>query len=192
MALEARLTGEDPPVKLEEARPLRVLPLDNTQAHALTCSKKRGSIGHHFRVLGDGSDSLQPDLDATLDALRRFEWVGITYVEWSRCRRRRRRRREGGGGELCGGDPSSWCHPRKISSRLFLDFSIFKFDIPDLHRDLMEPSLCLLHYQANGSLPAVCECGSDARRDAAHPLGHWHETRSQRRCGNFDIILDHF
>lgn len=71
-------------MKLEAARPLRVLPLDNTQSHALTCSKKRGSVGHHFRVLGDGSDELRPNLDATLAALRRFEWVGITYVQWSR------------------------------------------------------------------------------------------------------------
>ena len=57
-ALEERILGKDPVAQVEEARPLRVLPLDNTQAHALTCSKAGGSSGHHFRVLGDGVDAL--------------------------------------------------------------------------------------------------------------------------------------
>ena len=46
--------------------------------------------------------------------------------------------------------------------------------------DLMEPSLCLLHYQANGSLPAACDCGSHARMHRV-PLGTWQETRSRKR-----------
>ena len=34
--------------------------------HALTCSKGKGSLGHHFRV--EGVDPLQPPLDAALKA----------------------------------------------------------------------------------------------------------------------------
>ena len=111
---EALSVGPD-----EWGRPLRVLPLHNTQAHALTCSKRAGSLGHHFRVLGGGGDSLTPPLDATLAALYRFEWVGLT--------------------------------------------------------DLMGESLCLLHYQANGTLPPSCGCGSMTRQST---LGSWVETRS--------------
>ena len=146
----------------EGARPLRVLPLDNTQAHALTCSKRRGSLGHHFRALkvgeeaGDTSkgeagigddtrgDALAPSLQAALASLRRLEWVGLT--------------------------------------------------------DLMSESLCLLHYQANGSLPAACVCadedhgaagatggdvggasGGDVSRVGGGKLGAWTETRSRKR-----------
>ena len=44
--------------------------------------------------------------------------------------------------------------------------------------DLMGESLCLLHWQSNGSLPAWCDCAQRARH---RPLGHWVETRSQKR-----------
>ena len=109
----------------EEARPLRVLPIDNTQAHALTCSKARkGSLGHHFRNFAAG-DALAPPLDEAIAALRRFEWVGLT--------------------------------------------------------DLFEPSLCLLHYQANGTLPPTCDCRAPEREVAGARLGAWTETRSTRR-----------
>jgi len=101
-ALEAALAG-DP----SQERTLRVLPLQNTQAHALTCSTSRGSLGQHFRVLDGGTgigsgDELHPSLDAALATLHRFEWVGLT--------------------------------------------------------DLFDHSLCLLHFQANGSLPVACDC----------------------------------
>ena len=46
--------------------------------------------------------------------------------------------------------------------------------------DLFEPSLCLLHYQANRTLPRSCDCTDPSRLDGP-PLGHWVETRSQRR-----------
>ena len=108
-----------------QERPLRVLPLHDTQArnaahpyhaapplacytpyqaHAFTCSTRRGSLGQHFRVLGGegggsssdgGADQLPPPLTAALATLRRFDWVGLT--------------------------------------------------------DLYDQSVCLLHYQANGS-----------------------------------------
>jgi hypothetical protein len=29
---------------------VRVISLENTQSHALTCSKAKGSLGHHFKV----------------------------------------------------------------------------------------------------------------------------------------------
>ena len=81
------------------------------QAHAFTCSTRRGSLGQHFRVLGGeggggssegGADQLPPPLAAALAILHRFDWVGLT--------------------------------------------------------DLYDQSVCLLHYQANGSLPAACNC----------------------------------
>ena len=89
-ALQQRLDGVDPPIATEAGRPLRVLPLENTQAHALTCSKAKGSMGHHFRVLGGkeggdggngagtstGPDALQPSIDDAIAALHKFEWVG--------------------------------------------------------------------------------------------------------------------
>ena len=73
-----------------QQRTLRVLPLHNTQAHALTCSTSRGSLGQHFRVLdggaGDGGDSLEPSLEAALASLHSFEWVGLTDLfEHSLC-----------------------------------------------------------------------------------------------------------
>ena len=102
-----------------------MLPIDNTQAHALTCSKARkGSLGHHFRNFAAG-DALAPALDEAIAALRRFEWVGLT--------------------------------------------------------DLFEPSLCLLHYQANGTLPPTCDCRAPEREEAGGRLGAWTETRSTRR-----------
>lgn len=91
----------------QEQSPLRVVPLHNFQSHALTCSTSHGSLGQHFRVLEGSRDSLQPPLDATLAALHRFEWVGLT--------------------------------------------------------DLYEHSVCLLHFQANGSLPPSCDCNSPSR-----------------------------
>ena len=51
-------------------------------------------------------DALSPSLEAALESMLGFEWVGLT--------------------------------------------------------DLFEQSLCLLHYQANGTLPAACVCGSVA------------------------------
>jgi hypothetical protein len=124
-ALWERLTV-DANLTQEAAREVRVISLHNTQAHALTCSKAKGSLGHHFRVLDAGVDALAPPLDDALAALRRFEWVGLT--------------------------------------------------------DLFEPSLCLLHYQANGSLPPACACDSPRRLDGSHRgLGHWVETRSEKR-----------
>ena len=101
-ALKQGLAGD-----ANQERTLRVLPLRDTQSHALTCSTRRGSLGQHFRVL-DGphpagpGDTVPPPLDAALAALHRFEWVGLT--------------------------------------------------------DLFDHSLCLLHYQANGTLPAACSC----------------------------------
>lgn len=123
VALEEHLLGKDPPAEVERKRPLRLLPLHNTQTHALTCGKSRGSMGQHYRVAG--IDLLEPHLEAALSSLRRMEWVGIT--------------------------------------------------------DLMEPSMCLLHYQANGTLPSVCDC-NDPRRWAAdyRPLASWKEYRSVR------------
>ncbi len=108
-AIREALAGD-----VAQQRTLRVLPLHNTQAHALTCSTQRGSLGQHFRVLdgglgdlgGGGGDSLRPSTDAALTALRRFEWVGLT--------------------------------------------------------DLFDHSVCLLHFQANGSLPAACSCDHGA------------------------------
>ena len=102
---------------------LRVLPLQNTQAHAMTCSTKpsgddsvggrpslRRSLGQHFRLLDPqrSTDSLQPDVNAALASVRNFEWVGLT--------------------------------------------------------DLFDHSLCLLHFQANGSLPNGCSCNSPAKK----------------------------
>jgi len=91
------------------AEALSVLPLHNTQAHALSCSTAGGSLGQHFRVLGGaggGADALEPPLEPALSRLHAFEWVGLT--------------------------------------------------------DLLEPSVCLLHYQASGSLPASCDCRAAA------------------------------
>ena len=57
------------------------------QAHAFTCSTRRGSLGQHFRVLGGeggsgssegGADQLPPPLAAALAILHRFDWVGLT------------------------------------------------------------------------------------------------------------------
>ena len=115
LAASAASDGASPPV--------RVISLENTQSHALTCSKSRGSVGHHFKVV-DGADTLTPPLHAALESLRTFEWVGLT--------------------------------------------------------DLFEPSLCLLHYQANGTLPPRCNCRSPLRHEQ-RPLGEWVETRSKRR-----------
>ena len=114
LALEQRLAAANSTA--EQARKVRVNSLHNTQAHALTCSKTTGSFGHHFRVLENGVDSLEPNLDAALASLYRFEWIGIT--------------------------------------------------------DLYEHSLCLLHYQANQTLPASCDCDAAARADRI-PLGRW-------------------
>eukprot|EP00931_Biecheleriopsis_adriatica_P115510 TRINITY_DN91299_c0_g1_i1.p1 TRINITY_DN91299_c0_g1~~TRINITY_DN91299_c0_g1_i1.p1 ORF type:complete len:392 (+),score=51.33 TRINITY_DN91299_c0_g1_i1:37-1176(+) len=119
-ALEERLSAAMDPA--EAAKNVRVIPLANTQSHALTCSKSRGSLGHHFKVL-DGGDSLHPDLHDALASMRRLEWVGLT--------------------------------------------------------DLFEPSLCLLHFQANRSLPASCDCNAPSRNGTR--LGHWVETRYKRR-----------
>ena len=97
-----------------QAHPFRVLPLQNTQAHALTCSTAHGSLGQHARLLdAAGPDALEPDAARASANLRSFEWVGLT--------------------------------------------------------DLMDHSLCLLHYQANGSLPAACDC--DAHPSGALSLG---------------------
>jgi hypothetical protein len=69
---------------------VQVISLRNVQSHALTCGKKeKGSLGQHFRVLaqpkqpGTNSlpsavDSLEPNLEEALEALRRMEWIGIT------------------------------------------------------------------------------------------------------------------
>lgn len=45
--------------------------------------------------------------------------------------------------------------------------------------DLYEPSLCLLHYQANQTLPKTCDCDSPSRTQQETPLGKWKETRSE-------------
>ena len=98
-ALRAALGG-DP----AQQRTLRVLPLHDTQSHALTCSSQAGSVGQHMRVLDSEGDALHPPAEAALAALDAFEWVGLT--------------------------------------------------------DLFDHSLCLLHYQANGTLPAACTCAT--------------------------------
>mmetsp|Transcript_423 Transcript_423/g.1085 ORF Transcript_423/g.1085 Transcript_423/m.1085 type:complete len:953 (+) Transcript_423:294-3152(+) len=123
-ALRQRLAGSDPPSEVETSRSLRVLPLENTQSHALTCSKSKGSLGHHVRI--SAVDLLEPNLEDALASLRVMEWVGVT--------------------------------------------------------DLMEPSLCLLHYQANGTLPEACDCNAPQRWAASYrPLGYWKEHRYQSR-----------
>lgn len=105
-ALQDALRGDK-----QQEKALRVLPLHNTQAHALTCSTGAGrSLGQHFRVLDDTSapgDALLPDIGAALASLRSFDWIGLT--------------------------------------------------------DVFEPSVCLLHYQASGTLPKGCDC-SDGKR----------------------------
>ena len=72
----------------ESGANVKVISVQNTQAHALTCSKKNGSLGHHFRVLGDldgergeGVDSLVPDVVGALNSMREMEWIGITVSE---------------------------------------------------------------------------------------------------------------
>lgn len=102
-AIKAALLGD--PL---QHKTLRVLPLHNTQAHAMTCSTSRGSLGQHIRVLDGSGDALSPRVDDALDAVRRFEWVGLT--------------------------------------------------------DLYDHSVCLLHYQANATLPAACHCGAAGGR----------------------------
>ena len=69
---------------------VQVISLRNPQSHALTCGKKeKGSLGQHFRVLThqklpststlrSAVDSLEPNLEEALPALRRMEWIGIT------------------------------------------------------------------------------------------------------------------
>jgi len=50
--------------------------------------------------------------------------------------------------------------------------------------DLYHPSLCLLHYQANQTLPATCDCRNPqhhAQDPATKPLGHWVEYRTKKR-----------
>ena len=124
IALKDRLLGIDPSANIESNRPLRVLPLENTQSHALTCSISNGSFGHHFRVTG--IDALEPDVNDAIATLRGMEFVGIT--------------------------------------------------------DLMESSICLLHYQSNGTLPSVCDCNSPRRWDPNYwPLGYWKEYRYKSR-----------
>jgi hypothetical protein len=61
--------------------------------------------------------------------------------------------------------------------------SLAKFEWVGL-TDLFEPSLCLLHYQANRTLPAECVCDSASRRGHRTPLGNWVETRSKWRDPN--------
>lgn len=107
-AIRAALAG-DP----AQHRTLRVLPLHNTQAHAMTCSTARGSLGQHIRVLDGGGDALAPSVDESLASVRRFEWVGLT--------------------------------------------------------DLYDHSVCLLHYQANGTLPAACDCAASGRLSLGLP-----------------------
>ena len=103
---------------------VKVISVANTLSHALTCTKSRGSLGHHFRVL-DGTDSLKPNLEDALRSMREMEWIGVT--------------------------------------------------------DLFEPSICLLHYTANGTLPLNCGCDWKDRNILANTLGHWVETRSTKR-----------
>merc|ERR1712008_360856 len=43
-----------------------------------------------------------------------------------------------------------------------------------------EQSLCLLHFQANGSIPEVCDCNSPGHIHRTQ-LGHWVETRYKTR-----------
>jgi hypothetical protein len=72
-----------------------VISIHNTQSHALTCGKSKGSFGHHFRRIarssaGDENDSANvnatsidyytPSLQDALEALDRFEWFGITEL----------------------------------------------------------------------------------------------------------------
>ena len=50
---------------------VRVISLENTQGHALTCSKLlKGSLGHHFKLLEEGVDSLHPPVDLALASMR--------------------------------------------------------------------------------------------------------------------------
>jgi hypothetical protein len=64
-----------------------VISIHNTQSHALTCGKARGSFGHHFkRMVVEGSsnhsaiDEYTPSLEDALSTLDRFEWFGITEL----------------------------------------------------------------------------------------------------------------
>ena len=55
-----------------------IVPCGSPQAHALTCSKAKGSFGHHFKVVDGSVDSLAPPLHDAIASLHRFEWVGVT------------------------------------------------------------------------------------------------------------------
>ena len=74
-----------------------VISIHNTQSHALTCGKSRGSFGHHFRRIIAAKNSAQvkqspvttrhsiideytPLLQDATKALERFEWFGITEL----------------------------------------------------------------------------------------------------------------
>ncbi|OEU15203.1 hypothetical protein FRACYDRAFT_269270 [Fragilariopsis cylindrus CCMP1102] len=48
------------------------------------------------------------------------------------------------------------------------------------------PSLCLLHYQWNKTLPSKCDCDSPnfVEHDKPGALGYWKETRSKKRIAS--------
>mmetsp|Transcript_24329 Transcript_24329/g.36081 ORF Transcript_24329/g.36081 Transcript_24329/m.36081 type:complete len:852 (+) Transcript_24329:171-2726(+) len=129
-ALERRLvTPEVPPLDSEEENKgqVTVISLHNTQSHALTCSKSRGSFGQHFKRIDGSIDEYTPSIDEALNSLNNFEWFGIT--------------------------------------------------------DLFMPSLCLLHYQTNKTIPRQCDCNSPFRVEHDKPgaLGYWKENRYKRK-----------
>ncbi len=62
-----------------------VISIHNTQSHALTCGKQKGSFGHHFRRItgrkdANPIDEYTPSLKDALEALEKFEWFGITEL----------------------------------------------------------------------------------------------------------------
>ena len=52
--------------------------------------------------------------------------------------------------------------------------------------ELFMPSLCLLHYQWNKTLPSKCDCDSPnfVEHDKPGALGYWKETRSKKRIAS--------
>ena len=62
-----------------------VISIHNTQSHALTCGKQKGSFGHHFRRITTATenptiDEYTPSLEDALETLEKFEWFGITEL----------------------------------------------------------------------------------------------------------------
>lgn len=68
----------------DDADRVLVISIHNTQSHALTCGKQKGSFGHHFRRITTENvnpiDEYTPSLQDALSTLEKFEWFGITEL----------------------------------------------------------------------------------------------------------------